>query len=468
MRLRWGRSLSLLFLVSTLHAAPDILFIVTDDQRPDTLHALGHETIRTPNLDRLAAQGTAFTRAYAGYPICHVSRAEMLTGCTSFRACQQYPSGVINPALKTMAQTFREAGYHTWYSGKWHNDGHPKQRGYTGTRGLYTSGGAKGLPEPTVDERGHPRTGYRGWTFKDADGKPELDKGVGLDPDNSRHIAEGAIQAIHDTPSGESMFLHVNFAFPHDPRQWPTDETHRYDPAKLNLPRNFAPVHPFDHGNLQGRDELLLPTPREAEAVKRELAIYYAMISDVDAQIGRIISALDEAGRKDLIVIFTSDQGLALGSHGLLGKQNQYEHSVRSPLLISGPGLPEGQRSEALVALRDLFPTLCELTSIPIPATVQGLSLVPLLKKEVSQVHDFVTGAFTDTQRMICDGRWKFIGYPQAKRKQLFDLDADPDEMHDLSEQSEHLERITSLEKTLQNWLREQGDPLLVSPGAKR
>lgn len=451
-----------LFLVLTgwVAAAPDILFIVTDDQNPDTVHGLGNDRIRTPNLDRLAAGGTAFTRAYAGYPICHVSRAEMLTGCTSFRAYLNYPVGRINPALKTLAQTFQKVGYLTWYSGKWHNDGHPKLRGYTGTRGLYSSGGAKGEKGPAMNDRGRPVTGYTGWTFKADDGKPERDKGIGLHADNSVHVANGAIQAIEDTPAGTPFLLHVNFTFPHDPRQWPADETQRYDPAQMKLPENFAPEHPFDHGNLHGRDETLLPIPREEAAVLTELAIYYAMISDVDTQIGRILEALKKAGRKDTIIVFTSDQGLAIGSHGLLGKQNQYEHSIRSPLIITGPGLPKAKRTQALVHLRDLFPTFCELAGIAIPGTVQGRSLLPLLQGKTERVHDFVTGTFTDTQRMICDGRWKFIRYPQLGREQLFDLESDPHEMKDLSADPGHAGRKARMKQKLQAWLNGQGDPL--------
>ena len=440
---------------------PDILFIVNDDQRPDTLAALGNGQIRTPHLDQLAAKGTAFMQAYAGYPICHVSRAEILTGCTAFQALPQYPAGAIDPSLKTLASTFQSAGYLTWYSGKWHSDGQPKQRGYTGTRGLYSNGGSpKATHGPEFDDRGNPLTGYRGWTFKTDDGKAELDKGIGLKSDNSYHIAEGAIQAIHDSPRDKPILLHVNFAFPHDPRQWPPDPSHRYDPAQLILPANFAPVHPFDHGNQGGRDELLLPSPRTESAVRTELAIYYAMITDVDAQIGRILAALKAAGRENTVIVFTSDQGLAIGSHGLLGKQNQYQHSIRSPLLISGPYLPANRKTNALVSLRDIYPTLCELAGIPIPETVQGLSLVPLIRETTDSVHEFVVGVFTDTQRMICDSRWKLIEYPQADRVQLFDLTNDPNELRDISQLPKHREQRERLHEQLSQWCRLQGDPL--------
>lgn len=438
--------------------AQNILFVVSDDQRPDTIRALGNTVIETPNLDRLVARGTAFTRAYAGYPICHASRAQMLTGTHAFKALPQYPAGAIDPRLATLAGTFQKAGWHTCYTGKWHNDGHPTQRGYTTTSGLYSSGGAKGAAQPEVDDRGRPLTGYRGWTFKNAQNQPELEKGVGLQPDNSRHIAEGAIKAIHTAPKGQPWLLHVNFAFPHDPRQWPAGMESRYQAGHMRLPANFAKEHPFDHGNLHGRDELLLPVPRTETAVKEELALYYAMITDMDAQLGRLLDALP--ADNETIIVFTSDQGLALGSHGLLGKQNCYEHSIRSPLIVCGPGLPANERCAALVTLQDLFPTLCELSGAPVPATVTGTSLAPLLRHQASSVHEFVTGMFTDTQRMICDERWKLIVYPQAGREQLFDLQEDPLELRNLAAQAEHASVRQKLLAKLTRWRADNGDPL--------
>lgn len=442
----------------TSTAAPNVLLIVSDDQRPDTIRALGNPAIETPHLDRLVARGTSFSRAYAGYPICHVSRAQILTGTHAFRALPDYPAGAIDADLATMGATFSQAGWHTCYSGKWHNDGHPLERGYAVTSGLFSSGGAKGFTQPGVDERGRPLTGYRGWTFKDADNRPQLDRGIGLQPDNSREVVDGAIRAIESGPKDRPWFAHVNFAFPHDPRLWPAGMENYYDPAAIPLPPNFAASHPFEHGNLTGRDERLLPAPRTGAAVREELALYYAMITDLDREVGRLLDALPALG--ETIVIFTSDQGLALGSHGLIGKQNCYEHSIRSPLLIAGPGLPQGKQSGALVNLQDLFPTLCDLAAITVPATVTGRSLAPLLRGETEKVHDYVVGMFTDTQRMICDDRWKYVTYPQAGREQLFDLVNDPHEQHDLGRSPERAGVRNRLKEQLDRWRRENGDPL--------
>jgi arylsulfatase A-like enzyme len=189
----------------------------------------------------------------------------------------------------------------------------------------------------------------------------------------------------------------------------------------------------------------------------------------MDARVGMLLEALEDAGRaEDTIVVFTSDQGLAIGSHGLLGKQNLYEHSVRAPLILRGPGLPRG-RSDALVYLFDLVPTLCELLGIAPPADVDGRSLVPVLRGEVPAVRDSIFLAYKDVQRAVTDGRWKLIRYPQADRTQLFDLEVDPHEVNDRSGDPDEARRIEDLTARLRAWQEELGDtaPLRVGGPAR-
>lgn len=449
------------WLPGSMAAPPNIVLIVSDDQRPDTIHALGNKTISTPHLDRLVQRGTVFTRAIAGYPICHVSRAEIITGCCAFRALAKYPAGGINPSLATLAGTLRAAGYHTWYSGKWHNDGQPKSRGYERTGGLFTSGGGRDLPTAKTDSQGHAVTGYTGWTFKTDDGAVVAEHGAGLTARTSEPIADGAISLIREATE-RPFFLHVNFASPHDPRLMPPGHEGRYDPAKMPLPGNLAPQHPFDHGNLDGRDEVLLKKPLADDDLRAEMACYYAVITHMDEQIGRIMAALAETGRlESTLVVFTTDQGLALGSHGLLGKQNMYEHTVGVPLIIAGPGARSGARSAVQCYLRDLFPTFCELAGVPIPSTVQGRSLRAALAGSAEAAHPFVVSVFTDTQRMIRDERWKLVLYPRAGRRQLFDLASDPLEITDLSGAAETREVARRLERELRSFLASEGDRAL-------
>jgi arylsulfatase A-like enzyme len=437
---------------------PNIVFLLADDLRPD---AIGNPAVRTPNLDALAREGARFSRAVVGYPICHVSRAEMLTGCCAFRTGVQYRGNAIDPTLALWPDTLRRAGYHTWYSGKWHNDGQPKNRGYEQTSGLFSSGGGAGRT-PLPDHAGRPATGYTGWTFKTNDGRVEIEKGVGLTPDTDRFIADGAIDIIrHASP--EPFFLHVNFSGPHDPRILPHGFESAVAAEKVPLPRNFAPQHPFDHGNAGGRDEVLLASPRQAEEVRAELAAYLAVVSNLDTQVGRIVAALREAGRwENTVIIFSSDHGLALGSHGLTGKQNQYEHTIGVPLIMCGPGVPRGRQISAQCYLRDLFPTTCEMAGVAIPATVQGRSLVPVLAGKETSLYPQVFGCFTDTQRMIRDERWKLIWYPKIARYQLFDLATDPDEMRDLAAGTEQSARLAEMKSKLEAWLKENGDPLFA------
>ena len=450
---------SLVALPPAIAGPPNIVFLLADDMRPDAMGAFGHPVVRTPHLDSLVRDGAAFTRAIAGYPICHVSRAEIFTGRSAFRTGVQYRGNRIEPGLALWPETFRKAGYRTWFSGKWHTDGQPTQRGFEAANGLFSSGGGRRGAEAR-DHAGRAATGYTGWTFKAPDGRAEIEKGTGLTPDTDRFIADGAIELIHGRPR-EPFFLQVSFTGPHDPRIWPRGYENRHAAESIPLPKNFAPQHPFDHGDVGVRDEVLLALPRDPAEVRAELAVYYAVIENLDEQVGRILAALREIGALDnTIVIFASDHGLALGSHGLIGKQNMYEHTIGVPLLMRGPGIPRGGRFTAQCYLRDLFPTTCELARIAIPATVESRSLAPLFADATRAPYPAVFGCFTDTQRMIRDDRWKLIWYPKLVRCQLFDVVSDPDELHDLASESPHVERVSALKKRLETWLKANGDPL--------
>jgi len=437
--------------------APNVLVIVSDDQRPDTIAELGNRRIKTPTLDQLVRQGVAFTRATCGFPLCVPSRSEILTGATAMRTGIGFGRRTIDPELTLWGNAMRSGGYRTWYCGKWMNDGSPKTRGYDETAGLFSSGGAGAAGKtPRHGRFGRLITGYRGWTFKTNDGQPELQKGIGLTGETSRHIADGAIELLSrdlDRP----FFLHVNFTAPHDPLILPPGYENKYVSHEMEVPPDFLPRHPFDHGNFEGRDEKLLPWPRTEEAIRQELAAYYAVIDDMDAQIGRILRALDRSGRREnTVIVFTSDHGLALGSHGLMGKQNMYEHTIGVPFIIAGPGIPQGVRSDAQIYLRDMFPTVCELAGIETPATVQGKSLVPILNGETHEIYPAVYGYFYDFQRMVRTDRWKLIRYPKVDRTQLFDLKNDPFERNNLADQPEHAATVRSLSNQLESWFAEQ------------
>ncbi len=452
--------------VATSRAAerPNILFLLADDMRPDAIAALGNDRIDTPNLDALAARGMTITRATCSYPICVVSRAEMLTGMHGWEnGMSSYGGTRIRDGLATWPATFRDAGYETWHVGKWHVSGRPSERGYTDVAGLFSGGGSQWW-EDLRDWKGFPVTGYRGWIFQDDSGKvkyPEM--GVGVTPDISEKFADAAISLIERRPEKPWM-MHVNFTAPHDPLFMPPGLEGKYTVEGMALPENFLPDHPFDHGNYAGRDEALLDWPRTEDAVRDLLRVYYSVIDDMDAQIGRIVAALEKTGQIDnTVIIFSSDHGMGCGSHGLRGKQNQYEHTINVPFLIAGPGIASGAKTDAQIYLRDLFPTTCELAGIGIPDTVTAESFAPVLRGETGRHHETIHGYYTDTQRMIrTEDGWKLIRYPRVNRWQLFDLNTDPHELRNLADDPAHAARFAALRERLREWRKAQGDPLDV------
>jgi arylsulfatase A-like enzyme len=179
----------------------------------------------------------------------------------------------------------------------------------------------------------------------------------------------------------------------------------------------------------------------------------------MDHHIGRILDAVRAAEEYDnTVFLFTSDQGLAMGSHGLMGKQNLYEHSMRPGLVVAGPGVPKNKRVDAFAYLFDIFPTICELAGIARPDSIEGVSLSPVLHGKTRQVRDTVFLGYKDVQRAVRRGRWKLIRYPQVDRNQLFDLERDPDEMNDLSTAREHAGRVKEMLALMEAQQRLYGD----------
>ena len=168
------------------------------------------------------------------------------------------------------------------------------------------------------------------------------------------------------------------------PRTMPDEYMRQYDFDNIQLPPNYMDKHPFDNGELVIRDEVLAAIPRVEDEIKKHIMEYYAMITHLDHRVGDIVKALKEAGEyENTIIVFACDNGLAVGQHGLMGKQNVYEHSVRIPLMIKQAGkIDKGQMSDKLCYLIDVFPTLCELTGTDIPSSVDGVSLVPAIRRQ--------------------------------------------------------------------------------------
>lgn len=431
---------------------PNLVFICSDDQRADTIAALGNRHIRTPHLDRMARDGFAFTNAFcmgSSQPaVCVPSRAMFLSGRSLFRVNDQLRD------IPTWPEVFRRAGYHTFGVGKWHNGSASYARSFDAGGPVFFGGMSDQyrVPVHTFDPTGaYPKSNLRTGTEY-----------------STTLFADAAVRFLTDYRGDKPFFLYLTLTAPHDPRTPPAGDEHRYDPAALPLPRNFLPRHPFDNGELEIRDEKLLGWPRAEADVRRELAAYYSMISHIDAQVGRIRDTLERRGwGRNTIVIFTSDHGLALGSHGLLGKQNLYDHSMRAPLLMVGPGIPTGGRSAALVYLFDLFPTAAAWCGVTPPAGVEGHSLARVVAGREAGVRDTLFFAYRTVQRGVRTDRWKLIRYPQADRTQLFDLHADPDERIDLSADPAHAATRRDLTARLVVEQRAFGDPLVAPPNGR-
>jgi arylsulfatase A-like enzyme len=275
-------------------------------------------------------------------------------------------------------------------------------------------------------------------------------------------FADAAIDFLeaHAAAHPETPFLaYVAFTAPHDPRTPPEPYREMYAGAGRPVPPNFMPVHPFHNGWMTGRDEQLAAWPRTPTVIREQLGEYYGLISHLDARIGDLLEALERTGlAARTLVVFSSDNGLALGSHGLLGKQSLYEHSTRVPLIVAGPGIPAGE-TRALVTLYDLFPTVAGWTGVEVPDGVEGRDLGPLWRGETVKVRDVLYTAYEDKMRAVRDGRDKLIRYPPLDYEQLFDLERDPYELDNLADDPEYAEIKARLSTLLESEHDRLGDP---------
>jgi arylsulfatase A-like enzyme len=280
---------------------------------------------------------------------------------------------------------------------------------------------------------------------------------------SSELFSDSAIKFLREYKEDKPFLMYVSYTAPHDPRMAPKKYADMYPPEEISLPENFMPEHPFNNGEMTIRDEKLAPWPRTPEIVREHIAAYYAMITHLDEQTGQLLVTLEETGHADnTIIIFAGDNGLAVGQHGLMGKQNLYEHSVRVPLIISGPGIPKGKKSDAFCYLLDIFPTLCELTNLPIPEAVEGQSLVPAIMGRKQKVRDTLFFAYKDIQRAVCDERYKLIEYfvNGTRTTQLFDLANDAREINNLSADPKYSNQLSHLREEMAEWQKKVDDPM--------
>lgn len=429
----------------------NVLVLLTDDQRFNTIHALGNPDIHTPNMDALVKSGTTFTQAHImgslGGAVCAPSRAMLLTGRSVFQVHKD--GGLIPASEKTFPEVFRENGYHTFETGKWHSDFASFNRSFSTANNIFMGG----MHQEKLGGHWTPRLHHY-----DSTGKyTQAFTGTQF---SSVYYADAAVRFLQ-APQQQPFLMYVAFTAPHDPRTPPKEYLSLYDTAKIPLPGNFMPRHPFDNGEMSVRDEQLLPLPRDPGAVKMEIAKYYAMISEVDHEMGRIIKALRESGQyENTIIVFAGDNGLAVGQHGLLGKQNLYDHSMRVPLTICGPGIPANKQTDAYCYLTDVFSTLCNMTGIPQPATVSGQSLHKAFTQPGFKGRNQLFLTYSNLQRAIVKDSMKLIIYNVDGQHpvQLFDLAKDPLEKHNLAQEKSYQQKVATLRSLLHKEMRAYGD----------
>ena len=428
---------------------PNILFLFADDQRADALGCAGNSYIHTPNIDKLAITGVRFSNSYVmgGHhgAICAPSRAMLMSGKSLFHVYDRLVD------VQTMPRYFSENGYVTFGTGKWHNEKAAFEATFQNGKNVFLGGMSDHFKVPARDMDKNGKLG-----------EPQL-KGYSTDI-----FAEAALGFINEYASGKKdkpFFCYVAFTAPHDPRSPRPGYIDRYPDRSVPLPGNFKKLHPFAFDELTVRDENLAAWPRTPEIIQASIADYFELITHLDDKVGEIIETLKKQGLfENTIIVYAADNGLAIGSHGLLGKQNLYEHSMKVPVIISGPGIPKDKVTDALVYLYDLFPTLCEMCSLPAPQGIDGLNLSSVINGESSTVRNSLYTVYRNTVRAVRTDEWKLIRYPQINYTQLFNLKSDPLEINNLATIPDYQSRLNEMMELLKKWAIETDDTMNLNP----
>lgn len=421
---------------------PNILFIIADDQAPFSLGAYGNSVCKTPNIDRIARQGIRLDGAYhmGGFlgAVCTNSRHMIMTGRTLWHipkattrdaVLSSQGKGVtqanrVNPNIPedleqfSMAAVFNRAGYDTMRTCKRGNSyaGANKQfrvvRDAT-KRQASAEGGSAWHADQVIDYLDH--------RSQEKDEKPFLIY-FGLSHPHDPRWANETLLAKYGSVN--------ELILPADP-----------DPKSPPLPLNYLPQHPFHHGHPGLRDEVSVQgvkTNRDETTIRNEKGREYACIENIDNQVGRVIAKLEDLGELDnTYVFYTADHGIAVGRHGLMGKQNLYEHCWRVPFLAQGPGIKPGTNATGNVYLLDVLATLCDLAEVEPPKTNEGRSMKSVLEGKAESVRDVLYGCYCGGtkpgMRSVRKGDWKLIKYESmdglVQETQLFNLAQNPLEL---------------------------------------
>lgn len=423
---------------------PNVLLILSDDHNYRVLGASGNRMIRTPHLDRLAQQGVYFNRCFTPNPICMAARACIYSGQDSwangvtFNGKKRHKNTPVLPAL------LAEAGYETYFGGKWHSEGKPWTNGFT-TGGRCWAGGKFDQFKMTL-------TPFGG----DNESRETADRY------SSTVFTDDAVEYLkqkHEDP----FCMVLAYTVGHDAFLPPPGYEGKYSAKEVLLPENFMPRPPFKQFNQKIRDETVLPFPRREQDVREALTQYYAMFEHLDAQVGRLLVTLEQQKLdKNTLVIFASVKGLSLGSHGIIGKQTMYEEGIRSTMIVRDPLRKIGQPvNSSLVSTMDIFPSIFAAAGLEVPAAVEGESFLGLYegsKRGRQRLYFSYHDPKRDTvTRAVRTDRYKLIQHLVTGERQLFDLEQDPFEMKNLSDSPAKRELEAELISDLKRWRDEGG-----------
>lgn len=457
--------ITLLFLATWAHAAPkpNILFIAIDDQNDWIGHLGGHPLVKTPHIDAIAARGTTFLNAHCQSPICNPSRTSVMFGLrpTTTGIYGLAPAPRKHQDLRdreSLMQHFASNGYRTYATGKiYHMGTHAGGGSKREFDVIGRYGGVGSTPPkkliPATPMGNHPLMDWGVWPPDNDDTK----KG-------DYQVATWTAEQIRKAPKDQPFFISAGFFLPHVPcyatQQWfdlyPDDES--VMPKILAGDRDDTPRFSwYLHWKLP---EPRLKWLRENDQSRNLVRSYLASTSFVDAQIGRLIEALEETGRdKDTIVVVWSDHGYHLGEKGISGKNTLWDRSTRVPLIFAGPGVKGSQRVTQPAELLDIFPTLIDLAGVPKRDDLEGLSLVPQLRDATAKRERPAITSHNQGNHGIRSERWRYIRYADGTQE-LYDMVADPQEWHNLAEKPEHAAVIAEHKK----WLPSIDRPL--APGS--
>jgi len=436
--------------VSSGEKRPNILLIMTDQQRGDCLGVEDHPVLLTPNMDSIAGAGARFSKCYSTCPVCIPARRSLLSGqFPSTHGIVGYHENIEWDAGQSLVTPLQRAGYHTFLAGR-NMHQHPPAKRYGFDHMVENRAHYRPWLEDQLPHRSHQPAGdyyASGVMHNDWTARPwHLDEQL----HQTNWTVNEALRFLGERDPSCPYFLVVSFLAPHPPLVPPAFYMDRYLRQDLPAPviGDWA-VPPPDGG--RGRDVSNYRVDLRGEALKSCRAGYYGLINHIDDQIRRLLNPVDSRmDRDNTIVLFTSDHGEMLGDHHFFRKSLPYEPSARIPLLLSAParyGLATGQVIDAPVCLEDVMPTVLDMAGLDIPDHVDGTSLLPLLRGEAVDWRDYVHiehgGAMNDhSHQTLTDGREKFIWFTGAGEEQFFDLTADPGERQNLVGSPDHRERV--------------------------